>query len=92
MADPLSAAIVAHVAWRGRLLAAVDCGETPNADTVRSDCKCALGKWLYGDGRAHAKLGEYQLVLQEHKTFHEIAASVIDLINAGRREIGRAHV
>ena len=92
MTDPISAAIVAHVAWRGRLLAAVDCGETPNADTVRSDCNCALGKWLYGEGRAHATLGAYQVVLREHKKFHETAASVIDLIDASRRQEANANI
>ena len=59
---------------------------------MRSDCNCALGKWLYGDGRAHATLGAYQVVLREHKAFHEIAASVINVINAGRREEANANI
>ena len=80
------------MAWRGRLLTAVDCGEAPKADAVRSDCNCALGKWLYGDGKPHATLGAYQVVLREHKTFHEIAASGIDLMNAGRRQEAEANI
>jgi methyl-accepting chemotaxis protein len=73
-------------------LTAVECGEAPDPSAVRSDCNCALGKWLYGEGKAHANLREYGAVLREHKTFHEAAASVVELIIGGKRKEASAEI
>ncbi|MGO4872182.1 MAG: methyl-accepting chemotaxis protein [Roseiarcus sp.] len=92
MGDFLLDAITGHVTWRTRLLTAVECGEAPDPGAVRSDCNCALGKWLYGDGRAHANRKEYGAVLREHKTFHEVAASVVELIIRGKSKEANAEI
>ncbi len=92
MIDQFRDAVIAHISWRGRLLTAVDCGQAPNAEAVRSDCNCALGKWLYGEGRALANVKEYEVALREHKKFHETTASVIDLIDGGKLDEANASI
>ena len=90
MADFLCAAITAHMAWRSRLMTAIQDKRTPDPAVVRSDCKCALGKWLYCDGKQHSQLKEYNALLECHKEFHKVAASVVDLINADRMDEAKA--
>ncbi len=90
MADFLATAITAHMAWRSRLMNAIHDRRTPDPAVVRSDCNCVLGKWLYSDGKLHSQLKEYRALLECHKTFHEAAASVVDLINADRIDEAKA--
>lgn len=63
---------------------------TPDPTVVRSDCNCALGKWLYGDGKQHSRLKEYKTLIEHHKEFHKVAASVVDFINADRIDEAKA--
>ncbi len=65
-------------------MTAIQDRRTPDPAVVRSDCNCALGKWLYGEGKQHSQLEEYKALLERHKDFHKVAASVVDLINADR--------
>jgi methyl-accepting chemotaxis protein len=62
----------------------------PDPAVVRSDCNCALGKWLYSDGKQHSRLKEYGSLLECHKEFHKAAASVVDLINLDRVDAAKA--
>jgi methyl-accepting chemotaxis protein len=90
LADFLGTAITAHMAWRSRLMTAIQDRRTPDPAVVRSDCNCALGKWLYGEGKQHSQLKEYNALLECHKEFHKIAASVVDFINADRIDDAKA--
>ena len=90
MADFLGTAITAHMAWRSRLMTAIQDRRTPDPTVVRSDCNCALGKWLYGDGKQHSQLNEYKALVECHKEFHKTAASVVDFINADRIDEAKA--
>ena len=62
----------------------------PDPAVVRSDCNCALGKWLHSDGKQHSRLKEYGSLLECHKEFHKAAASVVDLINLDRLDAAKA--
>jgi methyl-accepting chemotaxis protein len=90
LADFLATAITAHMAWRSRLMTAIQDLRTPDPAVVRSDCNCPLGKWLYGEGKQHAQLGEYKALLERHKRFHATAASVVDFINGGQIDEAKA--
>jgi len=90
LADFLSAAITAHMAWRSRLMTAIQDRRTPDPEATRSDCKCALGKWLYSEGKQHSQVPEYAALLERHKEFHATAASVVDFINAGKIDEAKA--
>jgi hypothetical protein len=50
------------------------------ATLSRDDC-CALGKWIYGDGkRLGARAGFVELI-ERHKRFHRVAGGVAEMIN-----------
>src|SRR6516162_2836805 len=78
------------MAWRSRLMTVIQNRHTPDPAVVRSDCNCPLGKWLYGEGTRYSQLKEYQALLEGHKEFHKVAASVVDLINADRIDDAKA--
>jgi methyl-accepting chemotaxis protein len=80
------------MAWRSRLMTAIQERRPPDPVVVRSDCNCALGKWLYSDGTQHAQLREYKALLECHKEFHKTAASVVDLIIANRIDEAKTSV
>ncbi len=90
MTDFLATAITAHMAWRSRLMTAIQDRRTPDPAVVRSDCNCPLGKWLYGEGKQHGQLTEYKALLEQHKKFHLTAASVVDFINGGQIDKAKA--
>lgn len=83
MSDFLKKAIRAHTSWRNRLTTAIMDGNIPDVATVRSDKLCDLGKWIYGEGKSHEALREYQELKSQHAHFHQTAANVIDLIECG---------
>jgi hypothetical protein len=90
--DALRGALGAHVAWKARLLAAVDSGRADlDPATARRDDTCAFGKWLYGEGRAHHASACYGEVRQLHAEFHDLAGRLLDRAVRGdatvRREI-----
>ncbi len=77
-------AIQVHAAWKIKLSAYLRKADgSLNSGEVRSDNRCALGQWLYGEGRKHASTLEYQTLISEHAKFHRAAADVIDKANKG---------
>ncbi|MDE2579761.1 MAG: CZB domain-containing protein [Hyphomicrobiales bacterium] len=84
MADFLGTAITAHMAWRNRLLKVIVERTVLDPAPVRSDCNCALGKWLYGEGKQHAHLRQFACVVENHRAFHVAAADVVESVAAGR--------
>jgi hypothetical protein len=73
--------IGAHVMWKQRLTAflAGDSSENLDPETICLDDRCALGKWIYGDGKPMAKLPRYEEVRELHAQFHQNAADVVTL-------------
>lgn len=80
------AAIAAHIDWKMKLLKYL---EKPDGSlqhqNVCLDNACALGKWLYGDGKKFKSKHEsiYEELRNSHAGFHETAGQIIQLINAG---------
>ena len=77
--------IGAHVMWKQRLIAllAGSSTETLDPDVVRLDDRCALGKWIHGDGKAMSHLPRYDEVRSLHAQFHAFAGDVVRLHRAG---------
>jgi len=77
--------IGAHVMWKQRLTAflAGDAVEALDPDTIRVDNRCALGKWIYGDGASMSQLPRYDEVRDLHAQFHQFAAEIATLHLAG---------
>lgn len=92
MADFLASAVTAHMAWRSRLMTAIEERRRLDATAIRSDCNCALGKWLYGEGQQHADLRTYGRLREQHRIFHARAADVVELIAADRVVEARASI
>lgn len=82
-----NAAIQAHSNWKLKLVSYATGVSTDKLDaaTVGKDNVCALGQWLYGEGKT-LMLGkpEYQDLLKLHAEFHRNAASLIVLIDKGQ--------
>jgi hypothetical protein len=77
--------IGAHVMWKQRLTAFLAGGSTEQLDpeTIRLDDRCALGKWIYGEGTAMSQLPRFEEVRGLHAQFHQYAADVVNLHLAG---------
>jgi hypothetical protein len=77
--------IGAHVMWKQRLTSflAGESTEDLDPETIRLDDRCALGKWLYGEGSAVSELPRYEEVRGLHAQFHQYAADVVNLHLAG---------
>lgn len=80
--------IGAHVMWKQRLIAflAGDSEEQLDPATIQLDDRCALGKWIYGDGASMAELPGYEEVRSLHAQFHRNAAEVVRLHLAGKTD------
>jgi hypothetical protein len=78
--------IGAHVMWKQRLTAflAGESTETLDPEMIRLDDRCALGKWIYGDGATMSALPRYEEVRSLHAQFHQYAADVVSLHRAGK--------
>ncbi|MCC6537355.1 MAG: CZB domain-containing protein [Bryobacterales bacterium] len=69
--------IVAHSNWKKRFVAHLEGKEKLVADVVAKDNVCDFGKWLYGEGRAHANRAEYLAARDAHAAFHKTAATAL---------------
>lgn len=82
------AAIKAHSEWKLKIVGAAKSGNREKLDPaiVGKDNVCALGQWLYGDGkRAMSAQGtQYQELVKLHAQFHREAASLITAIIQGQ--------
>ncbi len=77
-------AIKAHSDWKMKLkvyLAKPD--HSLNVAEVGADDRCALGKWLRGEGRVHTEWPEYARLVSEHAAFHKAAAEVVSRADRG---------
>jgi hypothetical protein len=85
-------AIRAHQLWKRRLLQVMDgvSDEAFDIDRVRRDDCCDLGRWLHGEARQkYGQQDVFRRLLLSHQTFHETAADVLVLCQAGEHERAR---
>lgn len=73
------AIIQAHMQWKHKLQQFLDGkGERLDPDVVGRDDKCAMGKWIYGPGKAtYGSDGEFTQMCDSHREFHRCAGEVI---------------
>ena len=77
-------AIAAHASWKRKLASYLEQGErTIDVNNLGADNKCALGKWLYGEGQRLASDPDFKLLVQEHARFHRAVADVVRRADAG---------
>jgi methyl-accepting chemotaxis protein len=79
-------AVLAHTAWKKRLFQYLEgqSKEDLQPGKIGVDYLCVLGKWIYGDGKAHfGDQPEFITLMEEHAKFHVHAASVIEAHLAG---------
>lgn len=77
-------AIQAHAAWKVKLSIYLRNNDgSLKAAEARSDNRCALGQWLYGEGKKYSSTTEYQTLIGEPR-FHRAAGDVIDKANSGK--------
>ena len=82
-----SQAQAAHQQWRITLRNAIQRRLKVDADTLRRDDCCTLGKWLHGPGKTRwGSAPAFSALVQQHKAFHHEAGKVADLINQQRYE------
>lgn len=79
----LDTALAAHADWKVKLRVALADHVTLDAETLASDCKCQLGLWLHGEGRAaHAASANFKACVAAHADFHRAAGAIARTINA----------
>lgn len=83
------AAIQAHVQWKQRLLRYIEgnSDEELDPEVVGSDCRCALGQWIYGYGEfRYGNVEKFQALKEVHADFHCQAAEVLKAVQGGDAE------
>ena len=81
------AQINAHSGWKLKIFNAARNGNKDKLDpvVVGKDNACALGQWIYGEGKAlMAGKPEYQELIKLHADFHRQAATLITAIDKGQ--------
>jgi hypothetical protein len=85
--DALEKAIVFHARWKYRLMDAINTGKSEwSVGDVRTDNACEFGKWLLAlplSGRLNENCKKVRTL---HAEFHMLAANVLELALAGRKE------
>ena len=84
----LDEAIGKHIEWKAALRSAIANRESVDADTIRRDNCCELGKWLHGEGATcYDSKVNFTRVLDAHADFHRRAGEIADTINAKNYEL-----
>ncbi len=81
-------AIAAHDYWKGYLRNAIRTGRIDMpVEAIRSDSQCVFGKWLDGAMLTSQEESAHHLITikERHAEFHQTAASVVELILAGKK-------
>ncbi len=85
--EALDQAIAAHAKWKYRLMEAIDTGKSQwRVSDVRTDNSCNFGKWLTELPLTERLSANYKKVRTLHAEFHGLAADVLELALAGRKE------
>jgi hypothetical protein len=85
--DALELAIVFHAKWKYRLMDAINTGKSEwRVGDVRTDNTCEFGKWLLSLPLSERLSENSKKVRTLHTEFHDLAANVLELALAGRKE------
>ena len=86
------AIIDAHQSWKMKLRNAIQGGSEKNLnpDDVCKDNACALGKWIYGPGKAYEQESEYESLRTSHAEFHVCAADILRKAQSGDKDEANA--
>lgn len=87
------AAIEAHRKWKARLTAYIDGTSTEELDpaVICQDDKCALGKWIHGEGKTFCgHMPKFHKLKADHAEFHINPAEVVTLHKNGKSDEARA--
>ena len=85
--EALDQALAAHAKWKYRLMEAIDTGKSQwRASEVRTDNSCNFGKWLFAMPLSQRLSENYKKVKALHAEFHGLAADVLELALAGRKD------
>ncbi len=83
----LDRAIAAHARWKYRLMEAIETGKSQwHVADMRRDDGCDFGKWLLALPLSERLAPSCQRVRSLHTDFHSVAADVLELALAGRKE------
>ncbi len=88
-------AIAAHMAWKKRLDDLLASGARDVLDPLQvcRDDQCELGRWLHGPAATkYAGLEGYQRLRAVHADFHQAAARVVTLAQAGEDAAARDEI
>ncbi|WP_440111445.1 methyl-accepting chemotaxis protein [Acidovorax sp. BL-A-41-H1] len=86
-------ALAAHQQWRITLRNAALKGGKVDATNLRRDDCCELGTWIYGGGgRKWGRVPAFSELVRHHKSFHEEAGKVADLLNQGQASRAQAQL
>ena len=79
----LAQATQAHKQWKTIFENSLKQQIPIDVDRVRRDDCCGLGKWLHTNGqRYYGALPEFTLLIEKHRSFHEVAGIVANVINS----------
>jgi hypothetical protein len=85
--EALDRAIAAHARWKYRLMDAIDTGKSQwHVGDVRTDAGCEFGKWLLALPLSQRLSEHSKKVRALHAEFHGLAADVLELAIAGRKD------
>ncbi len=88
--EAIDRAIGAHAAWKKRLNAAIDTGQSDiGPDVAAVDNRCEFGRWFYSLPAAKQESATGQRVRALHACFHREAAGVLDLALGGEKAQAR---
>jgi methyl-accepting chemotaxis protein len=77
-------AIKAHADWKTKLRQYLQHPDhSLKSAEVGVDSKCALGQWIYGEGKKYSSLPEFSKLKSEHQRFHKAAGAVITKADSG---------
>jgi methyl-accepting chemotaxis protein len=78
----VDAMIDGHRQWKVKLRNAIEERASIDVATLQRDDCCALGKWVYGEGKQRfSDRPNFMQLVERHKTFHRVAGQVGELIN-----------
>lgn len=81
-----------HRSWNVKLENLFSGLETDiNHDAARRNDKCALGKWLLGDGKKYENLPEMQQLIEVHTEMHHEVGKSLDALDLGDKETANLH-
>jgi hypothetical protein len=85
--EALDQALAAHAKWKYRLMEAIETGKSEwRISDVRTDNACQFGKWLFALPLSERLAENYKKVRAMHQEFHGLAANVLELALAGRKD------